>query len=266
MNDRMRPPAGSAPAEGAAEPPASGDRPAERRSAERRATDSLAASFVHELRQPLMGLRAGLLLVEKRLGAAVLGAEGWTLVSAQLARLEELVSGYDELFRSEAVRPAPFAVEPVVARAVELLAHRLRPMERRFAFVAGNHQGYGAASALLHAATNLLSNALDAVEHAGGTGRIEVRVLGAPNGPVEVRVSDEGCGVPAGLEERIFEPRFTTKPPGRGTGLGLHISRRLMARCGGSVFLVGGADPGRLPWARSEFCIRLSPPPTEVAP
>ncbi len=229
------------------------------------AVDSLAPGLVHELRQPLMGIRAGLLLLEKRFGAPLVGLEEWSILASQVARLEELVRGWEDLLRPEAVEPTPFSVEPVVARAVELLAHRVRPLQRRFAFEPGrHHHGFGAASALLHAATNLIANALDAVDEAGGTGRIEVRVLGGDSEPIQVRVSDEGCGVPRGLEERIFEPRFTTKAPGRGTGLGLHLSRRLMSRCGGGVFLVREADPARLPWARSEFCIELARPPREA--
>jgi signal transduction histidine kinase len=78
---------------------------------------------------------------------------------------------------------------------------------------------------------------------------------------VDVRISDEGPGIPGQLRGRIFEPRFTTKPPGRGSGLGLHVARRLMARQGGDVFLVGDADPARLPWAATEFCITVPPPP-----
>jgi signal transduction histidine kinase len=89
-----------------------------------------------------------------------------------------------------------------------------------------------------------------------------VRVLAGREGAgVDVRISDEGPGIPAPLRARIFEARFTTKPPGRGSGLGLHVARRLMARQGGDVFLVPDADPARLPWAATEFCIAVPPPP-----
>ena len=148
-----------------------------------------------------------------------------------------------------------------MSRAVDVLAHRVRPLARRFVFAAepGATLGFGTPSALVHATTNLLANAIDAVEEAGAA-RVEVRVVRAPSG-VEVRVSDEGVGVPEELRERIFEPRFTTKAPGRGSGLGLHLSRRLIARDGGEVFLVGADDPRRLSWARTEFCIAIPAPP-----
>ena len=74
---------------------------------------------------------------------------------------------------------------------------------------------------------------------------------------VKVRVSDEGVGIPADVEARIFQPRFTTKPAGKGTGLGLHLARTAMERAGGELHLVGAGDPDRAAWARTEFGISL---------
>jgi signal transduction histidine kinase len=188
----------------------------------------------------------------------------------QLARIGEILTGYEELLRSETTAPSAFVVEPVVARAVDLLAHRVRPLAPRFTFEnGGHHAGFGASGALVHAATNVLSNALDAVESSSeGAGHITVRVLASRAGGVAVRVSDDGIGIPDELRGRIFEPRFTTKPPGKGTGLGLHIARRLIGRFGGSVYLVDERDPDRLPWAVTEFCIEMPAPPqaAEVRP
>jgi signal transduction histidine kinase len=229
----------------------------------------LAPGLLHELRQPLMGADAAATLLERAIGPELGRHDDWRLLRRQLARIAEILSGYEDLFRAAEAEPTPFAVEPVVDRAIDLLAHRVRPLARRFAYarLAPETNGFGAPGALVHAATNLLSNALDAVDAAPGQARVEVRVLLAPDRGVEVRVSDEGVGIPAELRQRIFEPRFTTKAPGKGTGLGLHIARRLMARFGGEVFLVGDGDPSRLSWAVTEFCIAVPPPPAaEVAP
>jgi signal transduction histidine kinase len=224
--------------------------------------DLLAPGLLHDLRQPLMGIAAAVELLERELGGRLLdGAGTWRMLRGQVARAVEMVRGYEELVRPGDLAPSPFDVGPVVARAVELLAHRVRPLAGRFAFDPGAERpGFGAAGAVLHAAANLLANALDAVDSAAGRGRVAVRVLAAGSS-VEVRVSDEGSGVPAELRSRIFEPRFTTKPEGKGTGLGLHLAGRLMARFGGRVYLVDDRDPARLPWAVSEFCIALPAPP-----
>jgi signal transduction histidine kinase len=76
-----------------------------------------------------------------------------------------------------------------------------------------------------------------------------------------VRVSDGGVGIAPELRVRIFEPGFTTKARTRGTGLGLHVARRLMRRHGGEVLLVAPDDPERAPWAATEFSIHVPPPP-----
>ena len=91
--------------------------------------------------------------------------------------------------------------------------------------------------------TNLLVNAIDAL---GTTGRIEIataawedersgdeversgdEVSGRGRG-VEVRITDDGPGIPPDVERHIFEPFFTTKPVGSGTGLGLDTAHRIV--------------------------------------
>jgi signal transduction histidine kinase len=226
--------------------------------------DLVAPSLIHELRQPLTGADAAALLLERSHGGFLARDEQWQLLRAQLARLGEIVAEYEDLLGPGDLEPERYAVGPVVSRAVALLAHRVRPLERRFALEGGDgvREGFGAPGSLVHAATNLVANALDAVEGLRGDPRVRVRVLAAPcGGGAEVRVSDEGVGIPGALRSRLFEPRFTTKAPGRGNGLGLHLARRLMARHGGGVFLVPDADPVRLPWAVTEFCIAVPAPP-----
>ncbi len=228
--------------------------------------DLLAPSLLHELKQPLMGAEAAATLLERALRD--LGrSEEWRLLRAQMARLAEILNGYEDLLRPGEAEPAPFTVGPVVSRAVDLLSHRVRPLARRFQLARedGDREGYGAPGALVHAATNLLANALDAVEDASDA-RVEVRVLPASTGGVEVRVSDEGVGISAENRVRLFQPRFTTKRVGRGSGLGLHVARRLMTRYGGEVFLVDAGDPSRRPWAVTEFCIVVPAPPAGGAP
>jgi signal transduction histidine kinase len=82
--------------------------------------------------------------------------------------------------------------------------------------------------------TNLLDNALDAVA-TGGNVSVSTR---RSNGHAEVVIRDDGPGIPDELRGRIWEPFFTTKPMGEGTGLGLDIARRIVVgRHGGEMRL-----------------------------
>jgi signal transduction histidine kinase len=93
---------------------------------------------------------------------------------------------------------------------------------------------------------NLIDNALDAV---GDGGRVTVTARAA--GPtVVVRVTDDGPGIPTELQSRIYDPFFTTKPVGQGTGLGLEIVRQLVRQNDGRIDLE--SEPGR-----TEFRVSL---------
>jgi signal transduction histidine kinase len=93
---------------------------------------------------------------------------------------------------------------------------------------------------LERALLNLVMNAWDAMP-TGGTIRIHVAPEwttdgdGPPGPYVRIDVRDTGIGIPAAALEQIFDPSYTTKPAGKGTGLGLAVVRRVVDRAGGFV-------------------------------
>jgi signal transduction histidine kinase len=88
-------------------------------------------------------------------------------------------------------------------------------------------------SKLLQILINLFLNAADAM---GARGQITVEAEDLV-GRVEIRVRDQGPGVPREDRLRIFDPFFTTKDPGQGTGLGLAVSRSIAQAWGGDLRL-----------------------------
>jgi signal transduction histidine kinase len=87
--------------------------------------------------------------------------------------------------------------------------------------------------------TNLIDNALDAM---GGTGTLRVSTRGVEDG-VLVEVADTGPGMPDEVRAHAFEPFYTTKELGKGTGLGLDIARRIIVdRHGGDIAIA--SEPG----------------------
>ncbi len=97
----------------------------------------------------------------------------------------------------------------------------------------------GDPSALNQVLLNLLKNALEAMESEGGHVRVEADTRADR---VEIRICDDGPGIPPEIQSRLFEPFFTTKEAGKGTGLGLSISRRIADEHGGSLHVV--SEPG----------------------
>jgi signal transduction histidine kinase len=89
--------------------------------------------------------------------------------------------------------------------------------------------------------TNLIDNALDAMEPAG-KGQLTIRTQ-RDHDSVKVSVIDNGPGIPADIQSSIFDPFFTTKDIGKGTGLGLDVVMQIIRQHHGSVKVQ--SEPGR---------------------
>ena len=104
---------------------------------------------------------------------------------------------------------------------------------------------------------NLFSNAFYAVQQRQQTGEAEYKPTVSVSTKrigkqVEIRVHDNGTGMPAGVQAKIFQPFFTTKPTGEGTGLGLSLSYDIIAQGHGGTLSVE-SQPGQ----GTEFLITL---------
>ncbi|MDO5501834.1 MAG: ATP-binding protein [Actinomycetia bacterium] len=163
--------------------------------------------------------------------AAGLGA---ALRNARLAEehISSLVMSLRSAIRPDQVEPTPTSVTDTIEDALRLTGHRLHDIEVR--------RDYGeSATVLAHPAqltqvwTNLIVNAADAL---GGSGAIDVEVR-RQGARVRVYLRDNGPGIAPELQERIFEPRFTTKAGAVrfGLGLGLGISRRIVHEHHGTI-------------------------------
>ncbi len=118
-------------------------------------------------------------------------------------------------------------------QGVELVMHGA-PVEAVHASVAELHQ-------VVH---NLVTNAIHAVRPPG-TVIVEVQPMERAGAPwVQLQVRDTGIGMDAETRERIFDPYFSTRAPGRGTGLGLPIVRSIVSSLGGEVSVTSRAGAG----------------------
>jgi C4-dicarboxylate-specific signal transduction histidine kinase len=89
---------------------------------------------------------------------------------------------------------------------------------------------------------NLFGNAFDAVKKQEA-GRVVVSTRRRRD-HVEIRIADNGPGIPDAIRDRIFEPFFTTKPTGEGTGLGLSLSYDIITKGHGGSMVVGSSQDG----------------------
>jgi signal transduction histidine kinase len=160
------------------------------------------------------------------LACEVAGDELLREIQHASSRISELVGAVKSYSHMDRLASREVDVHAGLDSTLVMLGHKLkkgdvevvRDYERDLPHVCG-HVGE-----LNQVWTNLLDNAIDAV---GGRGRITIRTA-SENGRILVEVSDDGPGIPEDVKERIFEPFYTTKDVGEGTGLGLDISYRVV--------------------------------------
>ena len=228
-------------------------------------TGTLAAGIGHEINNPLAYVGANLEFAyeELRTGGTNLEPERLEEIRHALAdardgagRIGRIVRGLRALSRQD-VALVGVSVESVIETAVSMAAHELNratvvvePIE--VPLVLADE------SRLTQVLVNLLVNAAQAFD---GNDRSNNRVeIGARvvDGRIHVEVRDNGPGVPPAIERRIFDPFFTSKPVGQGTGLGLSVSRSIMAALGGELRL----EPSR---RGATFSVILSRAPDDSA-
>ncbi|MDJ0679660.1 MAG: ATP-binding protein, partial [Xenococcaceae cyanobacterium MO_167.B52] len=91
---------------------------------------------------------------------------------------------------------------------------------------------------LIQVWTNLIHNSIQAMEDGG---KLTITTSEVNNG-IKVEIIDSGCGIPQDVQQQIFEPFFTTKPLGEGSGLGLHISQKIIDKHQGNIAV--DSEPG----------------------
>jgi signal transduction histidine kinase len=177
------------------------------------------------------GLSAGLRFIAACAGARVVLAE----LEQATTRIADLVGAVKDYSYLDQGPRQTVDIHEGLESTVALLAHKLRDKHvdvvRDFDPELPTVEASG--SELNQVWTNLIDNALDAVE---ADGRITLRTR--TQGPrVCIEIADNGSGVPTDLQARVFDAFFTTKPVGHGAGLGLDIAQRIVVRNHGEVRL-----------------------------
>lgn len=190
----------------------------------------LSAELVHELRQPTFAIKATAQIMRTR--AEGRDAEQLDTLLHQVEVLEQVINRYAGSGRRPTAEITALQLGPAVEAGVEVLRHRAGLKNIRLALdvVDGGGVVRGEDVAIQQVTTNLVQNALDAAESLV-TVRVEDGVL---------TVTDDGPGIAKSVRDRLFEPFVTSKPPGKGTGLGLAVSRHLMVLAGGTLELLAG--------------------------
>ncbi len=211
----------------------------------------LAAGVAHEISNPLASMDGLLQLMQRSPDKP--RPEAISKLRGQIARISGTLRQMTALGHPDLGEPEPVDLNALVRDTAEILGfdRRLRTTRVRLDLAEDLPSITARPRALQQVLMNLVFNAADAVDGREDP-RIEIRtrVNGAS---CFIDVADNGPGVAEGDRDRIFEAFFTTKPAGRGTGLGLPISRDLLATQGGTLTVANHPDGGAVFTARLPF-------------
>ena len=170
-------------------------------------------------------------------------------------RADSIVKGMLEHSRAGSGERGPTHLPALADEYLRLSYHGLRAKDKRFnaTFDTAADPALGPVPALGQelgrVLLNLFNNAFYAVyqrQQAAGPGyvpHVQVRLGLAPDGRhAEIRVQDNGLGMPAAVQAKIFQPFFTTKPTGEGTGLGLSLSYDIISKGHGGTLAVESVE------------------------
>ena len=216
-----------------------------------RAVRALAASVAHEIRNPLSAIQSSIGLLRRDLP---LGAEDRQLVDiviAEAERIGRIVTHFLDFARARPLAPEPVDVGALLRAVATLAEHDERAAARALTVeVAPDLPEIECdPGQVKQVVWNLLANALDAAR-----ARVALRAAPAASGGVEVRVEDDGPGIPPEVLARAGEPFLTRKAT--GTGLGLAISRRIVEAHGGALRLLSVPGAG----STAAFVLPARPP------
>lgn len=208
------------------------------------AVGRLAAGVLKEIDAPLGAIAgsARQLMAALQSGSGPDAAGEAEAIEGQLDRCRSIVEGLRQLSRSNGGTPSSrraTSVNTIVDQTLALLRHHER--FRRINLATSLAPGLAAVQAdpeqLIQVLVALVTNAADAMETSGGSGKITIHTLAGDGAEdaVVVEVIDEGHGIPADILPRIFDPFFTTRASAGATGLGLSICHSIVSEHGGHM-------------------------------
>lgn len=203
-----------------------------------------AAQFAHEVGTPLNLISGHVQLLRLNLNGNEAAQNRLEIITAQIERIEKIVramldrtrfndEGFAEIDLNSVLRNIAGVVAPTLEakniRLSENLEENLEPVR-------------GSAEQLQQVFLNLINNAVDAMPDGGDLNLSAKR----ESDKIRVEIADTGIGMSAATKTKIFEPLFTTKQRGRGTGLGLVVVREILQEHGAEIEVESEPDKGTI--------------------
>lgn len=195
----------------------------------------LAAGVAHSIRNPLTSVKMRLFSLGRSLDLSFTQKEDFEVIAAEIRHIDTIVRDFLEFSRPPKLKMQQVSPSDVVDRALTLLNHRLESYGVRVELrrPARLPDLWGDPEQLKEVLVNLLINACEAMAGGGQVTISEADKPGSAGRLAVLEVRDSGPGVPTSIQDKIFQPFFSTKE--EGTGLGLSIAARIVEEHGGCL-------------------------------
>ncbi len=205
------------------------------------------ATLSHHIKNILQGIRGGSYLIEMGLSEhdESVVRKGWTIVEKNQAKISALVLDMLTISKEREPDLQPAQINRVVADVVELIEARAADLDVEITcqFASEVPILVFDPEGMHRAILNILTNAVDAAAENDQRGRVEITTVYLPaESKIRISISDNGPGIPQGEIETLFRP-FVSSKKGRGTGLGLAVSQKILNEHGGQILV--DSTPGR---------------------
>lgn len=208
------------------------------------AIGQLAAGVAHEINNPLTSILANsqMLLLDLDPKDTEL-VESVTLIEMAARRATKVVENLQSMVRKEKFEFQPIDLNESLQNALMLVSHEFMSRQISIRFTPGTGMPPIVASGdhLQGVWINILMNAIEAID--SNTGEIKIATL-YDEDKYYVEIKDNGMGISEDNLGRIFEPFFSTKRSGRGTGLGLSMAKRIIQAHDGQIFVESAPGQG----------------------
>jgi C4-dicarboxylate-specific signal transduction histidine kinase len=196
----------------------------------------LVSGIAHELNNPLQAILGSIEVVERQPGVPEEIIEDIAVVKTQSNRARDIIRNLSRFSRQKPGPPALVDLRDVISSVVQLRKRELDSAGISLDVETSSVRKVMAAFAELEQVLlNFVVNAQQAVENSGKKGgRILIRLTDVGK-KIRFEVWDDGPGVAQQDEQKLFQPFFTTKPVGSGTGLGLSVSYGIIDAYGGAT-------------------------------
>ena len=196
----------------------------------------LVSGVAHELNNPLQAILGGCELLERHPGLSSETLEEIAFIKGQSTRAREIIRNLSRFSRQESGPPSPVDLRNVIAEVMQL--RRTNLDDARISLdvqIKSTREVFANFTELEQVVLNFVINAEQAIQDAGPQQGLMIIRVSDVGHRVRLEVIDNGPGVSTENEPKLFQPFFTTKPVGAGTGLGLSVSYGIIDAYHGTI-------------------------------